>query len=305
MSNRIEDLAACGTRACFDQRMKISFKTSQQEVTWEQILDVWRAADEMEVFEGGWLFDHFYPLFTDTSLPCMEAWSAAAALAAVTRRLRIGHMVTSNTYRHPAVVANTIATVDLISRGRLDFGFGAGWFEEEHAAYGIPLPPLKERFDRFDEALEVIHLLLTEHRSSFSGEYYQLTDAFCEPKPAQEPRPPFVIGGKGVRRLLRSAALWADHYNYPGDDLDDFEYRLEVLDRWCDEVGRDRSEIETSLQIRVNEVNEAVEHASEAVEVGANHVIFYLPSPPSVTVLEKLSVAASALASNQPKAPTL
>ena len=139
--------------------MKISFKTSQQETTWKDLEAIWRLADDIEVFEGGWLFDHFYPLFTDSSKACMEAWTTAAALAAVTERLRIGHMVTSNTYRHPAVVANTIATVDQISEGRLDFGFGAGWFVDEHEAYGISLPPLKERFDRFDEAIEVLGTL--------------------------------------------------------------------------------------------------------------------------------------------------
>lgn len=276
--------------------MKISFKTSQQESTWEEIVEIWKAADEMEVFEGGWLFDHFYPLFTDdASTPCMEAWSLIAALAAVTSRLRLGHMVTSNTYRHPAVVANMIATVDVISGGRLDFGFGAGWFEAEHAAYGIPLPPLRERFDRFDEALEVIHLLLTERQSNFNGSYYQLADAFCEPKPVQSPRPPFVIGGRGEKRLLRSTAMWADHYNYPRDDVDDFRYRLEVLHRWCDEVGRDPSEIETSLQIRVHEVGEAVGHAATAGEAGADHVIFYFPPPPTLGLLEQLAEASEPL----------
>ena len=275
--------------------MKVSFKTSQQESTWEEIEAVWKAADEMDVFQGGWLFDHFYPLFTDTSKPCMEAWSVIAALAAVTERLRLGHMVTSNTYRHPAVVANTIATVDRISGGRLDFGFGAGWFEDEHAAYGIPLPPLKERFDRFDEALEVIHRLLTEHQSSFDGTYYQLTDAYCEPKPIQSPRPPFVIGGRGEKRLLRSTAQWADHYNYPRDDLDDFRYRLEVLSHWCDELGRDMSEIETSLQIRVHDVAKAVDHAAAAGEAGADHVIFYFPPPPTVDLLEQLAEASKPL----------
>ena len=277
--------------------MEISFKTSQQETTWDRLEEIWRAADDMDVFRGGWLFDHFYPLATDHSLPCMEAWSTAAALAAVTKRVRIGHMVTSNTYRHPAVVANTIATVDLISEGRLDFGFGAGWFEDEHEAYGIPLPPLGERFDRFDEAIEVIHLLLTERQPSFDGRYYQLSEAYCEPKPAQDPRPPLVIGGKGTKRLLRSAARWADHYNYPGADIEDFSYRLEVLAEWCEELGRDRSEIETSLQIRVHDVGEAVSEAAKAGEAGADHVIFYLPPPHQTSLLEELAKAASELAS--------
>lgn len=276
--------------------MKISFKTSQQQTTWRELEDVWRHADDMEVFEGGWLFDHFYPLFTDPSGPCMEAWTTAAALAAITDRLRIGHMVTSNTYRHPAVVANSIVTVDHVSGGRLDFGFGAGWFEDEHAAYGIELPPLRERFDRFVEAIEVIDLLLTEDRASYAGEHYQLLDAYCEPKPVQRPRPPLVIGGKGEKRLLRAAAQWADHYNYPGSDVEDFVYRLEVLSDWCQKLHRDRSEIETSLQVRVEDVSEAVEVASSAGEAGADHVIFYFPPPPTVALLESLADAAGELA---------
>lgn len=275
--------------------MKISFKTSQQQTTWNDVLEVWRYADDIEVFAGGWLFDHFYPLGAEHSDPCMEAWSVAAALAAVTSRLRIGHMVTSNTYRHPAVVANTIATVDQVSNGRLDFGFGAGWFEAEHTAYGIELPPLRERFDRFDEAIEVIHLLLTERRSSYDGDHYQLVDAFCEPKPVQSPRPPLVIGGKGEKRLLRSAARWADHYNYPGDDVEDFGYRLSVLMGWCEQLGRDFAEIETSLQIRVDDVEEAVEKAARAEEEGASHVVFYFRPPFEPSAIDGLAEAASVL----------
>ena len=275
--------------------MKVSFKTSQQETTWDEMAAIWRLADDIDVYEGGWLFDHFYPLFTDSSLPCLEAWTRAAGVAAITDRLRVGHMVTSNTYRHPAVVANTIATVDLISNGRLDFGFGAGWFEEEHAAYGMTLPPLKERFDRFDEAVEVIDLLLTETRSNYSGEHYQLVDAYCEPKPVQAPRPPFVIGGKGEKRLLRTAARWADHYNYPGNDVEDFQDRLDVLWQWCEKLGRDPSEIETSLQIRVNDIPEAMDNAAAAGDAGADHVIFYLPPPADIALIEPIAEAASEL----------
>lgn len=275
--------------------MEISFKTAQQETTWDRLEAVWRAADDIDVYSGGWLFDHFYPLWTHTSLPCMEAWSTAAALAAATTRLRIGHMVTSNTYRHPAVVANTVATVDLISKGRLDFGFGAGWFEEEHNAYGIPLPPLTERFDRFEEAIEVIDLLLTERRTTYDGRYYQLEDAYCEPKPTQSPRPPLVIGGKGEKRLLRAAARWADHYNYPLDDIDDFRYRLEVLGEWCEELGRDPSTIEKSLQVWVEDAGPAIEKAHRAVEAGATHIVFYVDPPHELTLLEELAERASDL----------
>lgn len=275
--------------------MEISFKTAQQETTWQQLEAVWRAVDDIDVYTGGWLFDHFYPLWVDTSLPCMEAWSTAAALAAVTERLRIGHLVTSNTYRHPAVVANTIATVDLISNGRLDFGFGAGWFEEEHDAYGIPLPGLTERFDRFDEAIEVIDLLLTQRRPSYDGKYYQLNEAYCEPKPIQSPRPPLVIGGRGEKRLLKTAARWANHYNYPLDDIEDFRYRLEVLEGWCDHFGRDPATIEKSLQVWVKDADQAIDTAHRAVEAGATHVVFYVKPPHELTLLEDIANGAGEL----------
>ena len=269
--------------------MKISFKTSQQQTSWGDLAEIWRAADDIETYHGGWLFDHFYPLFTDNSADCFEAWTMAGALGSITSRLRIGHMVTSNTYRHPAVAANMVATLDHVTGGRFDFGFGAGWFEAEHEAYGIPLPPLTERFDRFDEALEAIHLLLTEPVANFAGEYYQLTEALCEPKPVQQPRPPFVIGGKGEKRLLPAAARWADHYNYPGEDPIDFRYRLEVLHGHCADIGRDPADIETSLQIRVSDVGEAVEKAAKGAEVGADHVIFMLPPPSDIDLLDPIA----------------
>lgn len=276
--------------------MRISFKTSQQETTYDDLAAIWRLADDIDVYEAGWLFDHFYPLFSDESGPCFEAWTLAAALGGMTSRLRVGHMVTSNTYRHPAVAANMVSTLDHITDGRFDFGFGAGWFQAEHDAYGIPLPPLTERFDRFDEALEAIHLLLTEAVADFDGEHYQLTAAYNEPKPVQRPRPPFVIGGRGEKRLLRSAARWADHYNYPGDDVPDFTYRLEVLHEHCADLGRDPAEIETSVQVRVFDLPKAVDSAAKAQAAGADHVIFLLPPPSDIALLEPLAgEAATAL----------
>ena len=275
--------------------MRISFKTSQQQQTWDNIAAVWRLADDIDVYHGGWLFDHFYPLFVDESEACFEAWTLAGALGAITDRLRIGHMVTSNTYRHPAVAANMVASLDHVTDGRFDFGFGAGWFEPEHEAYGIPLPPLTERFDRFDEALEVIDLLLTEPVADYDGEYYQLKGAYCEPKPVQDPRPPFVIGGRGEKRLLRSVARWADHYNYPGDDLADFQYRLEVLRSHCADIARDPSEIETSVQIRVVDVKQAVEKAAKAGRAGADQVVFMLLPPADIGLLEPLAEEARSI----------
>lgn len=274
--------------------MRISFKTSQQQTTYDELAAIWLLTDDIDVYDGGWLDDHFYALFSDELAPRFEAWTLAGALGGITNRLRIGHMVTSNTYRHPAVAANMVTTLDHITDGRFDFGLGAGWMQAEHEAYGIKLPPLTERFDRFDEALEVIHLLLTEPVANFDGEYYQLRAAHNEPKPVQRPRPPFVIGGRGEKRLLRSAARWADHYNYPGDDLLDFSYRLGVLHEHCADIGRDPAEIETSIQVRVHDPPRAVETAARAQEAGAGHVVFQLPPPSDIALIEPLAEEAAA-----------
>src|SRR6202012_2531622 len=128
------------------------FKTSPQDTTWSELLTVWRAADQIDVFESGGSFDHFYPIFGDSTRPCLEGWTTLAALAQATERLRLGILVTGIHYRHPAVLANMTAALDIIANGRLEFGIGAGWNEEEAGAYGIDPGSVKERFDRFEEA---------------------------------------------------------------------------------------------------------------------------------------------------------
>jgi alkanesulfonate monooxygenase SsuD/methylene tetrahydromethanopterin reductase-like flavin-dependent oxidoreductase (luciferase family) len=165
--------------------MRFAIKTAPQHTTWDDMLAVWTAADDIDIFESGWTFDHFYPIFSDSTGPCLEGWTTLAALAQATRRLRVGVLVTGNVYRHPAVLANMAATLDVVSDGRLELGLGAGWNEEECTAYGIELPPLGERFDRFDEACEVIVGLLTNETTDFQGKHYRLRAARCEPKPVQ------------------------------------------------------------------------------------------------------------------------
>ena len=128
--------------------MRFAFKTSPQNTTWADMLAVWQAADEMEIFESGWVFDHFYPIFSDSTGPCLEGWSVLAGLAAATKRLRLGNMVTGIPYRHPAVLAKMVSTIDIMSNGRLELGIGAGWNEEESNAYGIELGTPRERSDR-------------------------------------------------------------------------------------------------------------------------------------------------------------
>jgi len=276
--------------------VKVSFKTSPMHTTWQSIREVWTEADDIEVFAGGWTFDHFTPLRGDEGGACLEGWMLLASLATLTSRLRLGVMVTGNTYRHPAVLANMAATVDVVSGGRLDLGIGAGWFAEEHEAYGMELPPLKERFDRFDEAVEVIHLLLTQDVSDFDGRHYRLRNARCEPKPVQTPRPPFVIGGGGEKRTLRTTAKWADHWNFPsmGFEPDLFRRKLAVLEEWCERVGRSPAEIEKSIQFMAGDPASLPERLARAAEAGADHAVVAIPPPHRVGDLVAVAEAVRA-----------
>src|ERR1700728_2268632 len=149
--------------------VRFAFKTAPQHTTWADMLAVWQAADDIDVFESGWTFDHFYPIFSDPAGPCLEGWVTLTALAQATRRLRLGTLVTGIHYRHPAVLANMAATLDIVSGGRLELGIGAGWNEEESGAYGIELGTPRERSARFEEACEVITSLLTRETTVFTG----------------------------------------------------------------------------------------------------------------------------------------
>src|SRR5271155_968086 len=182
--------------------MRFAIKTRPEHQTWEELRDAWLAADEIPLFESAWNWDHFYPLTEPFDGPNLEAWTMLGAMAQATRRIRIGCQVTGMIYRHPAVLANMAATVDIISGGRLELGIGAGWNEQESGAYGIELGTPRQRSDRFEEACQVLIGLLSQQSTDFDGNYYQLTDARCEPKGPQRPHPPIVIGGSGERRTL-------------------------------------------------------------------------------------------------------
>ena len=256
-------------------------KTAPQHTTYEEMLTVWQEAESLPVFEHAWLFDHFAPIQGDVAGPCLEGWTLLAAYAAQTTRLRLGLMVVGNTYRHPAVLAKTAATVDVISGGRLDLGLGAGWNEYEHASMGIPLYPPGERIRRFGEACEMIRRLFTEPTVDFDGRYYQLKEARCEPKPVQKPYPPFVIGGSGEKLTLRVAAQYADIWNFSGGSVETFQHKVRVLHEHCAAVGRDPADIELSIQLRLayDDLPGAVETLQGFVDAGATHLVLYIPSP--------------------------
>src|ERR1044071_8964171 len=157
--------------------LRFGFKTAPQHTTYEAMLEIWEEADQIPVIEHAWLFDHYAPIQGDVSGPCLEGWTALAAYAARTTRLRLVLMGTGNTSRHPAVLTKIATTVDVISNGRLDFGIGAGWNEYEHASMGIPLYAPGERIRRFGEACEIFKSLFTQHLTTFEGRYYTLKDA--------------------------------------------------------------------------------------------------------------------------------
>ncbi|MGZ8755961.1 MAG: TIGR03560 family F420-dependent LLM class oxidoreductase, partial [Acidimicrobiia bacterium] len=192
---------------------RYAVKTPTHHTTWNQMLEVWQAADEIDLYESAWNFDHFYPIRGDTDGPCLEAWVTVSALAQATKRIRVGTMVTGMHFRHPAVLASMASSLDIVSGGRLEIGLGAGWYDLEAAAYGLDLGTVGERMTRFEEGTEVIHLLLTQEFSNFDGRFFQLTNARNEPKPIQQPRPPIVIGGRGEKRTLRLVARFASMWD--------------------------------------------------------------------------------------------
>lgn len=285
-------------------RVSFGVKTMPERTTYAEIVRVWREVDATPAFTHAWAFDHFMPIGGDPTGPSLEGWTLLAALAAQTSRVRVGLMVTGNTYRHPAILANMAATVDHISNGRLDFGIGAGWNEREHAMYGIPLYAPGERLRRLSEACEVIRRLWTEPAANYQGQYYQLTDAVCEPKPVQKPYPPFVIGGGGERVTLRVAAQYATIWNHSpnGGSVETFIHKCAVLDDHCRAIGRDPSEIERSVQLVIgpagsqsddmmsmDDLAAARSEARAYIQAGATHLVLYLAPPFASDAVSRLA----------------
>jgi F420-dependent oxidoreductase-like protein len=278
--------------------MRFAFKTAPQNTTWADMLAVWREGDQIEAFESGWSFDHFYPIFGDSTGPCLEGWTTLAALAQATRRLRLGVLVTGIHYRHPAVLANMAAAIDIVSDGRLELGLGAGWNEEESGAYGIELGSRRERSDRFEEACQVIISLLSQETTTFDGTYYQLKDARNEPKGPQRPHPPICIGGSGEKRTLRTTALYAQHWNFVGGPVEEFARKRDVLHAHCADVGRDPREITLSSHVRLGPdgaIGPALDTAAALGEEGLDLAIFTLPPPHDPAVLTRLAEGLSQL----------
>lgn len=221
--------------------------TGLQNTTIDDLRGLWARVEALG-FDFISIWDHFYAADMTGGAHCLEAVAAHTALACSTSRVRCGSLVYCAGYRHPAVLANAIATIDHLSNGRVDLGIGAGWSQLEYDAYGIPFPGAGVRLDILEEAIQCVRGLLREETTSFAGEHFRLDNAKCEPKPVQ-PELPIWVGGGGERRTLRIAARWADVWNVPFISPEDFAHKREVLHRHCHDVGRDPAEVRSTVNL--------------------------------------------------------
>jgi F420-dependent oxidoreductase-like protein len=205
-------------------------------------------------FDSFWVMDHFHqiPMIGKVEEPMLESWTTLSVVAGSTTKIKLGTLVTGIMYRYPAVLAKVAATLDVLSKGRLFMGIGAAWNEDESHAYGIHFPPASERLSRLEEAIQIIHKMWTEEPSaSFNGKYYQIRNAYCNPKPIQKPSPPILVGGGGERKTLKIVAKYADACNLFGS-VETVKRKLNILKEHCKTIGRDYDSIlKTKLAIIV------------------------------------------------------
>ncbi|TMB87811.1 MAG: LLM class flavin-dependent oxidoreductase [Chloroflexi bacterium] len=263
---------------------------TDQNMPWDKNVERWQLFERLG-YESAWVCDHLVQPSRPNG-PYLEAWSLLAGLAARTEKIRIGVLVTSNTFRFPQVVAKMAVTVDHISNGRLEVGLGAGWYEPEHTMFGIPFPETKELVGRFREAVQVVDLLTREDTSSFDGTYYQLKNAQSRPASVQKPRPPLVIGAFGPR-MLKIVATYADTWNAFGTPSEMRE-RNQMLDDYCRELGRDPDTLDRSLYYWVPKSDADPWASKQAfydvinpyIEAGVNQFILDQPRDEQLDMLE-------------------
>jgi F420-dependent oxidoreductase-like protein len=263
-------------------------------VAYKDLLQTWQEVDELG-FDTAFVFDHFIPISSDPNGPCLEGWTLLSALAAQTKNVKVGVLVTGNTYRNPAVLAKMAATVDHVSNGRLILGIGAGWFTLEHTAYGIPFSTAGGRAKQLGEAVEVLKLLFTQEKSTFTGKYYQLKDASFAPKSVQKPHPPILIGGMGPKRIQPLVARQADIWNFFVRDGDPQAAKriCTKFDEICRKVGRDPAQVEKSISLYSPQLSGTAEEVrgriQALVDAGVQHFIISLSAPYDRALLRRFA----------------
>ena len=220
-----------------------AFRNKPENTSLFELLQGAVTQSELLNYHSVWLDDHLML----NQMPLLETWTSLAALSTVTKKIRLGTMVTCNSFRHPSLLAKMAVTVDQISCGRLELGIGAGVQQSEHEAYGFDFPSPKKRIERLNEAIEILKLLWTKKSVSYNGEHYSIQDAFCEPKPTQKPHPPITIGGGGEKYTLKVTAKHAKRFDWGYlPSVEEYQRKLKILEQHCDDVARNFKEIEKS-----------------------------------------------------------
>lgn len=236
--------------------------------------DVARTAEDAG-FHSLWVMDHFFqlPMVGDAELQMHESYTTLGYLAGVTERINLGTLVTGITYRHPGILVKQVTSLDVLSGGRAWFAVGAAWYEREHLGLGVPFPPLRERFERLEEAVQIALQMWSDEKGPYKGKHYTLDETICSPLPAQRPRPPIMIGGGGERKTLRLVAQYADACNVSGN-ASEIRHKFDVLRGHCDDVGRAYEEIERTIITITPPGEGAIDMAKPLIDAGAQHVIF-------------------------------
>jgi len=294
MAGQVSLPRAVAAAPAVTRKVRFGVQTHPQNVAYKDLLQTWQEIDELG-FDTAFVFDHFIPIYSDANGPCLEGWTLLSALAAQTKQVKVGVLVTGNTYRNPALLAKMAATVDHVSNGRLILGMGAGWFALEHTAYGIPFSTAGGRAKQLVEAVEVVNLLFTQERSNFTGKYYQLKDAPFAPKTVQKPHPPILIGGMGPKRIQPLVARHGDIWNFFVRDGDPQEAKQinAKFDEICRKVGRDPAQVERSISLRPPQLSGTTEEVhgriQALVDAGVQHFIISLPAPYDRALLHRFA----------------
>jgi F420-dependent oxidoreductase-like protein len=290
---------------------RIGLKLIPEATSVEELRAVWRIADTAG-FDHCWGYDHQLPVKHDLSAPVLDGWTLLGAMAEATHHVRLGVLVTGNSYRHPGLLAKMATTVDHLSGGRLEFAIGSGWAEPEHQMLGLEYDTAGRRLDRLGEAVQIIKSLWTEDVTDFEGSHYHVSGAIAWPKPVQQPHPPIWIGGRGEKKTLRLVALHADVWNLSSRDAEGDLRLVDVLTRHCEDVGRDPSTLRRTVQIYYSgDVDQTLRRAEPYLDNGFTEIIITLaarsagrdPVPDAETAATKLLPRLRELSERLPSKP--
>ena len=246
-------------------------------------------------FASIWVMDHFFQIqfVGQPDEPMLESYTTLSYLAGLTHRVRLGALVTGVIYRHPGILVKAVSTLDVLSGGRAYLGIGAAWFEREALGLGVPFPPLKERFERLEEALQIAKQMWSGKVAPYAGKHYHLAETLNSPQPLSKPHPPILIGGSGEKKTLKLVAKYADACNlFAGAGLDEIRKKLGILKRYCEEIGRPYEDIERTALGTVNlspgnmTAADVIKTCRDLADLGIQHAIFNMPNVHELTPLE-------------------